>query len=312
MADDKLSNFTTRVSALSGAERFEILQGALTKYGLSDDLKAFIFNATDEAKVDNISITQPVDLDALETRVNELDASVILQGTWDASAGTFPGSGTAQAGHSYIVSVAGTVDSVAFAVDDRIIAILDNASTTVFASNWHKADYTDQVLSVAGRTGAVTLTTADIPNLSGTNTGDEVAASTTVAGKTEYATAAEFRSKTANLSLTPALAYSAAAEVTLTDATTITVDFDTFINGIVTLAGNRTLGNPTNTDVGQSGYIRVVQDGTGSRTLAFGTSYEFAGGTAPTLTTTAAADDILFYTVISATRILISSVLDIS
>ena len=75
---------------------------------------------------------------------------------------TFPGGGTAQAGASYIVSVAGTVDSVAFALNDRIVAITDNASTSVFASNWHKLDYTDEVLSVAGRTGAITLTLSDI------------------------------------------------------------------------------------------------------------------------------------------------------
>lgn len=107
------------------------------------------------AITDQIAVTQPVDLDAIETRVNALDAAVILRGAWDASAGTFPGSGTAQAGDSYIVSVGGTVDSIAFVAGDRIIAILDNASTTTYAANWHKADYTDAVSSVAGLTGSV-------------------------------------------------------------------------------------------------------------------------------------------------------------
>jgi hypothetical protein len=95
------------------------------------------------AKTDQITVTQAVDLDAIEARVNALDASVILKGVWDASAGTFPGSAAAQAGESWIVSVAGTVNGVAFAVNDRIIAIADNASTTTFAANWFKADYTD-------------------------------------------------------------------------------------------------------------------------------------------------------------------------
>jgi hypothetical protein len=112
--------------------------------------------AAERTKVGHITVTQAVDLDAIETRVNSLDAAVVLRGSWDASAGTFPGGGTAQAGDSYIVSVAGTVNSVAFAVGDRIIAITDNASTTTFAANWFKADYTDQVLSVAGLTGAIT------------------------------------------------------------------------------------------------------------------------------------------------------------
>lgn len=97
--------------------------------------------------------------------VAALDQAVVLKGTWDASAGSFPGSGSAQAGWSYIVSVGGTVDSVAFAANDRIVAITDNASTTTFAANWHKLDYTDQVLSVAGQTGAVTLAQADVSGL---------------------------------------------------------------------------------------------------------------------------------------------------
>jgi len=152
---------------------------------------------------------------------------------------------------------------------------------------------------------------AALDTVTGTNTGDEAAASTSVAGVAAYATAAEYRAKAANKTLTGSQVYAAAAEVTLTDATTIALDLSTYLNGTVTLGGNRTLGNPTNPIAGQSGYIRVVQDATGSRTLAYGTNYEFAGGTAPTLTTTAAAQDMLIYTVISTTRILISSVLDI-
>jgi hypothetical protein len=118
--------------------------------------------AADGTKLDFITVTQSVDLDAIETRVNDLDASVVLRGTWDASSGSFPGGGSAQAGSSYIVSTGGTVDSVVFTQNDRIIAITDNASTTTFAANWFKADYTDQVLSVAGKTGTVTLAAGDI------------------------------------------------------------------------------------------------------------------------------------------------------
>ena len=117
---------------------------------------AGLLPAADKTKLDNITVTQAVDLDAIETRVNELDASVILMGTWDASSGSFPGGGTAQAGESWIVSVSGTVDSVSFTANDRIIAITDNASTTTYANNWFKADYTDLVQSVVGQTGAVT------------------------------------------------------------------------------------------------------------------------------------------------------------
>ncbi len=106
--------------------------------------------------VSHLTITQAVNLDTIEARVNALDAAVVLSGSWDASAGTFPGGGTAQAGQSWIVSTGGTVDGQVFVANDRIVAITDNASTGTYASNWLKLDYTDAVLSVAGQTGAVT------------------------------------------------------------------------------------------------------------------------------------------------------------
>ena len=100
--------------------------------------------------------------------------------------------------------------------------------------------------------------------------------------------------------------------VALTDAATIAVDLSLGNNFTVTLAGNRTLGAPTNVTAGQSGVIVVTQDGTGSRTLAYNSAYKFAGGTAPTLTTTASAVDVLAYYVESATRITVTSLLNVS
>ena len=100
--------------------------------------------------------------------------------------------------------------------------------------------------------------------------------------------------------------------VALTDAATIAVDLSLGNNFTVTLAGNRTLGAPTNVTAGQSGVIVVTQDGTGSRTLAYNSVYKFAGGTAPTLTTTASAVDVLAYYVESATRITVTSLLNVS
>ena len=91
--------------------------------------------------------------------------------------------------------------------------------------------------------------------------------------------------------------------VALTDGATIAVDFDTGQNFTVTLAGNRALGNPTNVTAGQTGSIFVTQDGTGSRTLSYGTSWEFPAATAPTLTTTASAVDRIDYIVKSSTSI---------
>ena len=93
------------------------------------------------------------------------------------------------------------------------------------------------------------------------------------------------------------------AVVALTDGATITADFALANNFSVTLGGNRTLANPTNLTVGQSGVIKVTQDGTGSRTLAYGSNWDFAAGTVPTLTTTANAVDILAYYVDGASNI---------
>jgi len=89
----------------------------------------------------------------------------------------------------------------------------------------------------------------------------------------------------------------------LTDGATITPDFSAANNYSVTLGGNRTLANPTNLTAGQSGVIVITQDGTGSRTLAYGSYWKFPGGTAPTLTTTASAVDVLVYYAESTTRI---------
>jgi hypothetical protein len=98
----------------------------------------------------------------------------------------------------------------------------------------------------------------------------------------------------------------------LTDDATITPDFAAGNNYSVTLGGNRTLANPTNLTAGQSGVIIVSQDSTGSRTLAFGNYWKFAGGTAPTLTTTASAVDVIAFFVDSSTRISAQVMLNVS
>lgn len=97
----------------------------------------------------------------------------------------------------------------------------------------------------------------------------------------------------------------------LTDGSSITPDFAAANNFSVTLGGSRTLANPTNITAGQSGVIVITQDGTGSRTLAYGSYFKFAGGTAPTLTTTAAAVDVLAYYVESSTRITAKLISDV-
>jgi len=90
---------------------------------------------------------------------------------------------------------------------------------------------------------------------------------------------------------------------TLTDGATITPDFGANQNFTVTLGGNRTLANPSNIVVGQTGSIFIVQDATGGRTLSYGSYFKFPAATAPTLSTTANAVDRIDYIVKSSTEI---------
>ena len=95
------------------------------------------------------------------------------------------------------------------------------------------------------------------------------------------------------------------AEITtLTDGATITPNLADSNNYVVTLAGNRTIANPTNIVAGQSGSIFIIQDGTGSRGIAsWGSYWDFQGGTAPTLSSGANAVDRIDYVVRSSTSI---------
>ena len=90
---------------------------------------------------------------------------------------------------------------------------------------------------------------------------------------------------------------------TLTDATSITSDFAKGNNFLVTLGGNRTLAAPSNAVAGQSGSIYVIQDGTGSRTLAYNAAWQFVSATVPTLSTGTGDVDMLVYMTRSATTI---------
>jgi|14BtaG_2_1085337.scaffolds.fasta_scaffold09487_2 hypothetical protein len=89
----------------------------------------------------------------------------------------------------------------------------------------------------------------------------------------------------------------------LTSASTITIDMANSNNFSVTLAHNATFANPSNLTAGQSGSIFLTQDGTGSRTASWGSNFDFAGGTAPTLTTTASAVDRIDYVVLDSSNI---------
>ena len=182
------------------------------------------------------------------------------------------------------IDIPGTLDVTGAVTLDSTLQVVGNISTDAsLVFEGATADAFETTLSVTDPTADRTITLPD--------------ATTTVAG---LAVAQSFTKAQRG------------TVVALTDAATIAVDLSLGNNFSVTLAGNRTLGAPTNQTAGQSGVIVVTQDGTGSRTLAYNSVYKFAGGTAPTLTTTASAVDVLAYYVESASRITVTSLLNVS
>ena len=102
------------------------------------------------------------------------------------------------------------------------------------------------------------------------------------------------------------------AITTVSPGATITLNMDQSNNYALTLNQNGTIANPTNQTPGQSGSIFLVQDGTGSRTAAWGSYWDFAGGVAPVLTTAANAVDRVDYVVRSASSIHAVATLNLS
>lgn len=125
------------------------------------------------------------------------------------------------------------------------------------------------------------------------------------------ATAAEIWTGTSTIkAVTPANAASSLNEVAVSDGATITIPFDSGFNFAVgTLGGNRTLAASGLGSglIGRSGYIKLTQDGTGSRTLATSAStWKNINGEDIILSTAASSVDYVFYTILSATTVLLS------
>lgn len=84
------------------------------------------------------------------------------------------------------------------------------------------------------------------------------------------------------------------AVVAMTDAATIATDAILGNHYRVTLGGNRTLGNPTNTYDGARVVYEFIQDGTGNRTITLDTKFAFGTDiTGVTLSTAAGARDFM-------------------
>ena len=151
--------------------------------------------------------------------------------------------------------------------------------------------------------------TASNPSYEGTdsNTGIFFPAADTIA----FATAGteDMRIESSGRVIVQMASNGAIASLTSSSAS-IAVNLNLANNFTHTTTENTTLANPSNMTAGQYGVIVITQGAT-PRTMAFGSNWKFSGGTAPTLTPTASAVDVLAYYVESASRITARLILDV-
>jgi hypothetical protein len=179
----------------------------------------------------------------------------------------------------------------AFLVQSTGISIVydDALNTLTFSST--VTQYTDEMaqdaiaaLIAAGVDTGIAIVYNDVGNLIGFTV--NVAADTDIWGGTSDT---KF--------ITPKRLKDWRTPVALVDGATITPDGATGVNFYVTLGGNRILANPTNFNPGQFGVIHVTQDGTGTRTLAFGANWKFGSTSIAgnVLSVAAGATDAIHY-----------------
>lgn len=158
------------------------------------------------------------------------------------------------------------------------------------------------VTSFNGRAGAVTLSATDVSGASGLlTTGGTVTGNLQApVNAVDYLTNA-----TPGRVLTTGTVWNAAAPFTVTDAATVTLDLNTGFDFFWTLgAAGRTMANPVNIKPGQKGVIYLRQDASGGRTItSWGSSWFFAGGTKPVLSTGPNVFDVVSYTCFNSSTV---------
>ena len=228
---------------------------------------------------------------------------------------------------------------------------LSGTTVTGVTSNFQSGVFTARIsgLAITGNTAGfttvtgttVTGTTANFVTVSGTSVTGDTGGFTTVTGTTVTGTTANFISGvfttrisgatitgatgnfgTLNASSIPGYAVLSGAQTfsggqrglvnIISYATGIALDLSTSNNFQITLSGNTTLQNPTNITSGQAGIVSIIQS-TGSNTMAFGSYWQYPGGSGsvPSLTSTSGSTDVLAYYVVNTTKIAYRLVQDI-
>ena len=223
---------------------------------------------------------------AVKTYVDaQIGALGNLEGSWDASTGSFPVGATpvvgTKKGDYWYVSVAGTVNGISFNVGDMLIATVNSASTTTYAGNWTSLEVNrDQATTTV--LGLVYIATQTEVN-TGTDTVKAVTPAT-LAGRT----ATESRTGIA------ALATQTQTNTGTDDATIVTplklktnlATYKYAANVSVTTAGNYTVTHNLGTtdvsvEVADSNGDRVICDitGTSANVVTLGFSGSGISGT---------------------------------
>lgn len=125
----------------------------------------------------------------------------------------------------------------------------------------------------------------------------------------QEATAAQYLSNVPGVWLSPDGVWDAANIVALTDAATIAIDMSLGFNFSVSIAGNQTLGNPSNAKAGQSGCILITASG-GARTIQVGSNWKKTVDLTFPAPIASGETAYLFYWVESSSRIIVTSVLN--
>ena len=99
-------------------------------------------------------------LSGIDTKLGTLASGLTYKGTFNATAGT-PSLANAEQGDLYVIDTAGTIYGNTFAIGDHLL-VNANMGGSIINSKIDKIDNTDQVTSVNGNTGAVTVSGDDL------------------------------------------------------------------------------------------------------------------------------------------------------